>query len=164
MLERVRAGIYCFCVKACRLYLLVLLVCAPCLTGWARNAEIKKVLPHLVDKEGRHTLSPSLYERDAYQEKLRLEPDLRHGLRFDVHWKARGYSQLTLRMEMRGTLENQPTTARLERPVKATRLFSRWSVLRLDGENYQKFGDLVAWRATLWEGDTLVAEHKSFLW
>ena len=30
-------------------------------------SKISKVLPHLLDKQGRHTLSPSLLERDAYQ-------------------------------------------------------------------------------------------------
>ena len=41
----------------------------------ARVARITKVLPHLLDDKGRHTLSPSLYERDAYQAELRKNPD-----------------------------------------------------------------------------------------
>ena len=48
------------------------------------------MLPHYLDKEGRHTLSPSLYERDAYQAILRQNPEKRGGMRFDVQWKARG--------------------------------------------------------------------------
>ncbi len=32
----------------------------------AASARIAKVLPQLLDLEGRHALSPSLYDRDAY--------------------------------------------------------------------------------------------------
>jgi len=32
------------------------------------------------------------------------------------------------------------------------------------GEEYQKFGELVAWRVTLWDGDTVIGQEKSFLW
>ena len=35
--------------------------------------------------------------------------------------------------------------------------------LRL-GENSYNLGDLIAWRATLWNGEILLAEQKSFLW
>jgi hypothetical protein len=34
----------------------------------------------------------------------------------------------------------------------------------IDGENYKNFGELVAWRVTLWAGDQLLGEQKSFLW
>ena len=37
-------------------------------------------------------------------------------------------------------------------------------IVSLSGEEYQKLGELSAWRATLWEGDRLLAEQKSFLW
>ena len=40
-------------------------------TDAARPGKISKVLPHWLDLQGRHTLSPSLLERDAYQAKLR---------------------------------------------------------------------------------------------
>ena len=38
------------------------------------EAKISKVLPHWLDKKGRHTLSPSLFERDAYQAQLPRQP------------------------------------------------------------------------------------------
>src|SRR5439155_1231097 len=41
------------------------------------EAKIYKVLPTFIDKEGRHSLSPSLYERDAYQAQLRKHPEQR---------------------------------------------------------------------------------------
>ncbi len=43
-------------------------------TAWsatAAPAKVIKVLPHFLDQKGRHALSPSLYDRDAYQAHLR---------------------------------------------------------------------------------------------
>ena len=137
--------------------------------GFAFNAEaatarIIKVLPHLLDNEGRHTLSPSLYERDAYQAFLRKNPDKCSGLRFDVQWKVKAadWSQLRLRVEIRGSKESKPLV--LDQPARRNHWYSRWSSLTFDGESYQKVGDVISWRATLWEGDKLLAEQKSFLW
>ena len=39
-----------------------------------------------------------------------------------------------------------------------------WSVLKLDGEQYKNFGEITAWRVTLWAGDEMLSEQKSFLW
>lgn len=125
---------------------------------------IIKVLPHLLDLEGRQSLSPSLYERDAYQAVLRKNPEKSSALRFDVQWKAGAVdgSQLKLRVEIRGSKEAKPFL--LEKRVQRNHWYNRWSSLTLDGESYQKVGEVIAWRATLWEGDKLVAEQKSFLW
>ena len=41
----------------------------------AATGRVLKVLPHLLDTNGLHTLKPSLYERDAYQAYLRKHPD-----------------------------------------------------------------------------------------
>ena len=130
----------------------------------AATARIVKVLPHLLDNEGRHTLSPSLYERDAYQAFLRKNPDKCSGLRFDVQWKVKAadWSRLRLRLEIRGSKESQPLV--LDRPARRNHWYNRWSSLTLDGESYQKAADVISWRATLWEGDKLLAEQKSFLW
>jgi hypothetical protein len=130
----------------------------------AAAARIIKVLPHLLDHEGRHTLSPSLYERDAYQAVLRKNPAQCSGLRFDVQWKAKSASgtPLKLRLEIRGNTEARIIV--LERPVPPNHWYNRWSSLTLEGESYQKAGEVLAWRATLWDGDKLLAEQKSFLW
>lgn len=130
----------------------------------AAAAKIKKVLTFYLDKQGRQSLSPSLYERDAYQAELRSDAAKRSGLRFDVQWNANTSVPLTLRVEMRGAKGMQNTTATLEATVRKRGLFSRWTRLALTGEEYQKFGELVAWRATLWQGSILVGEQKSFLW
>lgn len=142
--------------------MVLLLACVP--HAHSASGKIIKVLPHLLDKEGRHAVAPSLYQRDAYQEHLRQNPQLRAGLRFDVHWKAKEAGSLKLRVEVRGGHENEPTSLVIEQPVKPPRLFSKWSALEMKRTDYEKFGELRAWRATLWEGDTLLAEQKSFLW
>ena len=130
----------------------------------AATGRIIKVLPHLIDRDGRHTLSPSLYERDAYQAFLRKNPDQCSGLRFDVQWKAKRVAgtRLLLRMEIRGSKEAKPVL--LKQPAWRNHGYRRWSSLRMDGDSYQQVGEVIAWRATLWEGDRLVAEQKSFLW
>src|SRR5687767_12654292 len=130
----------------------------------AAEGKIHKVLPHFVDEEGRHTLSPSLYERDAYQARLRNMPERRDGLRFDVHWKARKSPALKLRVEMRGSKNEQPTNFMKELPVKRTGIVSKWSAVVVRGGDYESIGELRAWRTTLWDGDQLLAEQKSFLW
>jgi hypothetical protein len=129
----------------------------------AATAKIYKVLPHFIDQSGKHALSPSLYERDAYQAVLRAHPEQRSGMRFDVHWKARNAKAPRLRVEMRGGKEKEPTTFVAETPLKP-RWLSKWSSAAIRGDDYKKFGDLLAWRATLWDGDQMLAEQKSFLW
>ena len=130
----------------------------------AASAKIIKVLPHLLDRDGRHTLSPSLYERDAYQAFLRKNPGQCSGLRFDIHWKAKRVAgtRLLLRVEIRGSKEAKPVL--LEQPARPNHWYRRWSSLRADGDSYQKVGEVIAWRATLWEGDQPLAEQESFLW
>jgi len=151
-------------VRRLKVLLQLILAAGFALNAEAATARIVKVLPHLLDNEGRHTLSPSLYERDAYQAFLRKNPDKCSGLRFDVQWKVKAadWSQLRLRLEIRGSKEGKPFV--LDQPARRNHWYNRWSSLTLDGESYQKAGDVISWRATLWEGDKLLAEQKSFLW
>ena len=130
----------------------------------AATAKLVKVLPHFLDQQGRIALNPSLYERDAYQFHLRSHPDERSGLRFDVQWRSRDTRRLRLRLELRGNRGRDGTTAVIEDEVKYRGLFTSWSRVTLTGEAYKKFGELSAWRATLWDGDKEIAEQKSFLW
>lgn len=134
---------------------------------WAASAasgRLVKALPHFLDLKGRHTLSPSLYERDAYQAYLRQNPKERSGLRFDVQWKSYAAGDFTVHLELRGRKGEEATTALLETSNRKRGLFSNWSSVELTGEAYTKFGDVSAWRATLKDGDTVVSEIKSFLW
>ena len=109
-------------------------------------------------------MSPSLYDRDAYQSELRQHPERRSGLRFDVHWKTSLRGALTLRFELQGAREEVITSARLEARVQKSGWFRQWTILELKGEDYRSFGELVAWRATLWDGDRQVGQAQSFLW
>jgi hypothetical protein len=147
----------------------IIFLLAATLSAVAATGRVVKVLPHYLDLKGRHSLSPSLYDRDAYQAQLRQHPEQRSGLRFDVLWRGRapGGTPLTLRAELRGTAKgNLPTQTTIETEVKVGKSgsTSRWAKLTLAGEDYKEFGDVTAWRVTLWNGDQLVAEQKSFLW
>ncbi|MHC1763026.1 MAG: hypothetical protein AB9869_01785 [Verrucomicrobiia bacterium] len=144
------------------------LICWFCSAGAlaADSARILKVLPHYLDEKGRHSLSPSLYERDAYQALLRNNPEKRTALQFDVNWKARGSKkdQLLLKLELRSSGRDLSDPLVLERTVRPPRMLSAWSSLRLQGDAYRNFGQMIAWRATLWRGEEMIAELKSFLW
>ena len=127
---------------------------------------VVKVLPMFLDQQGRDSLTPSLYDRDAYQVQLREHPQQRSALRVDILWNAAhtGAAPLKLRVELRGIGTNSlPQQITLERPV-TTRWFRKWTSLLLGGEDYQKCGDVTAWRVTLWSGGQRLGEQKSFLW
>jgi hypothetical protein len=131
----------------------------------AGRGKVLKVLPHFLDREGKHALSPSLFERDAYQAHLRKHPEEISALRFDVNWSAGGVksANLKLRVEARGG-KAAAKPAMLETTVKPGWSGSAWSAVALDKEAYQQLGSVVAWRVTLWDGETMLAEQKSFLW
>ena len=144
------------------------LICllAATVSAEAATGHVLKVLPHFLDLQGRHALSPSLYDRDAYQARLRQHPDQRSGVRFDVQWKAKqtGGAALKLRAELRGIAHgNLPRQKVLEQEVKAG-VFSKWTALLLGGADYKDFGEVTAWRVTLWDGDQLLGAQQSFLW
>jgi hypothetical protein len=132
----------------------------------AESGRILKVLPFLVDTNGAIAVSPSLFDRDAYQYYLLEHTNDVSGMRIDVQWKAHHVSglPLKLRLELRGvTLGGMPTQKVLEQPVES-KVFHHWTALTLSGADYKSFGVLSAWRATLWNGDQLIGEQKSFLW
>jgi hypothetical protein len=147
------------------LLLMVPLLALPVDAGTGR---IIKVLPELLDLQGRTSLSPSLYERDAYQAQLRQHPERRAGIRFYVQWKVKGpiWEPLKLRIELRGAAKgNLPQQSVLEEPLeKASTKFSHWASPGLEGLAYKQLGSVTAWRVTLWEGNQLLSEQKSFLW
>ena len=150
----------------CRTFFLLLLFFSASNCSEAATVKIIKVLPHYLDLEGRHSISPSLYDRDAYQAYLRNHPAERSALRFDIQWKAKSVDapKLKLRMELRTSKGAIGKPLVLEMSVKSSRWFSHWSALTVVGQDYQQMGDLVAWRATLWNGEQQLAEQKSFLW
>ena len=128
---------------------------------------MKKVLPHLLDKKGCHHVSPSLFDRDAYQAQLRRNPDRVSGIRYDMHWKARRAEglKLTVRLELRGLYEGKfPRETTLEKTYDGRASIREWTGLELTGNAYVEFGTITAWRATLWAGEELLDEYTSFLW
>ncbi len=148
-------------------YSLLALLFAGSFSGVAATGRVIKVLPQLLDLQGRQTLSPSLFERDAYQAFLRGHADEVSGMRFAVQWQASGanYGPVKLRIELRGAAKgDQPSRATLEYQVKPSGWFSHWTFIPLLGEDFKRFGSVTAWRAMLWEGDVMLSEQKSFLW
>ena len=132
----------------------------------AVTGRVVKVLPLLLDLKGRDAVSPSLFDRDAYQVYLREHTNEVSAIRFDILWKASntGSAELKLQVELRGIGQNGlPRRATLTQAV-APHFFRHWDSLTLGGEDYRNFGELVAWRATLWSGSQLLGEQKSFLW
>ena len=145
----------------------ILLLLSPAVSP-AASGKVIKVLPHFLDLEGRHSTSPSLYDRDAYQAELRAHPEKRSGIRFDILWRARGEQKqkgkAKLRVELRGSAKgNLPTEKTLETEVTMSGI-SHWAAIKLEGEDYKQFGEVTAWRVTIWDGDKLLGEQKSFLW
>ena len=139
----------------------VLIVFVSTLIANAQSEKIIKVLPHFLDLKGRASISPSLFDRDAYQAELRANSTNRSGLRFDVQWKASYYPALVLRIEARGDRSREPKI--FDQPVKHSN-FSQWTSMSLTGDDYKNFGELISWRATLLSGTNVIAEQKSFLW
>ena len=132
----------------------------------AASGRVVKVLPLFLDLKSRDAVSPSLFDRDAYQAFLRQHTNEISAIRFDVLWKtsnAKG-AKLKLRVELRGVgANNLPRQITLEQSVTPG-FFRRWTSLTLGGADYKNFGELVAWHATLWSDDQLLGGQKSFLW
>lgn len=132
------------------------------------SGQVLKVLPHYLDAKGRTSTAPSLYERDAYQAQLRANPALRSGMEFSVKWRATAPKDtpLKLRLELRGGRPGQlPTRATMEQTLTpGGGLFGIWTPFRLEGVLARHLGDVNSWRATLWQGERLLSEQKSFLW
>ncbi len=148
---------------------IILALCslAVALTASAATGHVIKVLPEFLDLKGRNALTPSLYERDAYQAQLRQHPELRSALRFYIQWKAKGdpSEELTLRVEMRGTAQgNLPKQFTMETAIKPGGWFGHWSELTVQGDNYKNLGEVTAWRVTVWQDNRMLDEQKSFLW
>ena len=130
-------------------------------TDAARPGKISKVLPHWLDLQGRHTLSPSLLERDAYQAKLRADRTLCSGIRFDVKWAKNTSGTVKLQLELRVTGKAKPIVRELA--VKPSR-HGGWDAVTLEGDAFMAIGKIIAWRVRLLDGDIELAERRSFLW
>jgi hypothetical protein len=132
----------------------------------AATGSVIKVLPYFLDYKGRHTVSPNLFERDSYQAYLRKNPKLCTGMKFDIQWKNKGDStNLKLKIEMRGVAQgNLPKEFVLEQKIEPSGWLGHWTGIPFAGPEYKSFGEVTAWRVTLWDGDQLLGHQQSFLW
>ena len=145
------------------------LLCALCLLNatmlFAGEARIIKVLPQLLDQQGRNAINPSLFDRDAYQMYLRENPSFISAVRFEVQYKTRGFeSPLRLRLEVRGSKTAIGQRHIFETDVKPGGLYSKWGRIQLDRTVSDQIGTVVAWRASLLQDGIIIAEQESFLW
>ncbi len=148
-----------------RLMLAVVAAAAVACSAEAASGKIIKTLPHLLDAKGRHTVYPGLFERDAYQAELKKAPEKCSGIRFDVQWKAREPGgKLRLKVELRGAKTPPRQFETFEKIVSEPAFKSKWSALTILGDDYQRIGSVISWRVSLWDGDELLSEEKSFLW
>ena len=153
-------------MRALLILLLTLGLCAAASAADAVTGRVVKVLPLLLDLQGRTALSPSLFDRDAYQAKLRQETNQISAIRYDVLWTAKnaGEEKLKIRLELRGVSTNSLPKFKTLEAADTPGYFRRWTSLTLDGDEFKGFGGVTAWRATLWDGDRQIGEQKSFLW
>lgn len=135
-------------------------------TSTVQAGRILKVLPHLLDAEGRVARAPSLFQRDAYQSHLRQHPEKVSTQRFDVHCKVhrRANSELQLRLTLRTANRPESEPVILEAPVKSGLWGRAWQSLTLDPEVYRTAGKVVAWRMEMLENGTVISSQSSFLW
>ena len=132
----------------------------------AVTGRVVKMLPLFLDLKGRDAVSPSLYDRDAYQFYLRQHTNEVSAIRFDVLWSASTAkdTKLKLRLELRGVgPDNLPRQTTLEQTV-TPHFFRHWTSFTIAGDDYKNFGELTSWRVTLWSEGGMFAEQKSFLW
>ncbi|MFZ1073141.1 MAG: hypothetical protein WAO21_06860 [Verrucomicrobiia bacterium] len=151
-----------------RRFLMILLLFAvlPAFADGIEKGRIVKMLPLFLDLKGHDAVSPSLYDRDAYQAYLRQHTNEISAIRFDFLWQVENPSaeKYKLQIELRGIgAGGKPTRTVLEEEAQPP-LLRRWNSLILGGADYRNFGGVVSWRATLWRGDRLLSEQKSFLW
>lgn len=132
----------------------------------AVSGRVAKVLPQYLDLQGRASLSPSLYERDAYQAWLVKYPGQRGGLVFNILWRAGESGGLKIRVEARGAAPSAQLAKTFvwEKSVVRKNFFSRWEKITVPDDDFKNIATLTAWRVTLWDGDQQIGEQKSFLW
>lgn len=131
-----------------------------------RQVKILKVLPHYLDENGKHALSPSFLERDAYQALLRQNPDRVTGVRYDILWQIQAPSDEPWALSMSLRTASRPGEAplTLEQPVSGAKRGRGWVAVQLDGDAYREAGEVIAWHLQVLDGELELASQRSFLW
>jgi hypothetical protein len=131
----------------------------------AAEQRVIKVLPHFMDQEGRHANSPSLFERDAYQAWLRKNPEEQSGIRYDIQWQSFISGEYVMKLELIGRVaDGVPKTKTIERTLVVKNSRRSWDAIRFEGEEFRAFGQVVAWRVSIWQGEEMLTKKQSFLW
>ena len=132
----------------------------------AGSVKIFKVLPHYLDKEGRHALSPSLFERDWYQALLKADPEKCSTVRFDVQWRntLSDLNDLNIVIEVRGSKQGEDTIIVTEKLSPKKSIWSRWKKVKIPEKDFLKIEGINAWRVIIRDGETNLREYRSFLW
>lgn len=90
------------------------------------------------------------------------ERDLRRGNYYHVRWHGlSGEKPVRVVFEYRQA-RTGAKVKRLEKVAPASTKGDREILMK--GEDYAKNGRVLAWRATLYDGETLVAKKQSYLW
>ena len=132
----------------------------------AAEVRVVKVLPLLQDTKGRTAVAPSLFERDAYQADLRRGKETAAGMIFQTQVKIKNApaAPLKIKLEARPATINDGTSFVTEQKLEKQTAFSGWISIAIGQVDWKKLKGVSAWRITIWEGDKMVAEQKSFLW
>lgn len=131
----------------------------------AAEQRVIKVLPHFMDQEGRHATTPNLFERDAYQAWLRANPEEQSGIRYDIQWQSFISGEYVMKLELLGRVsEGVPKTKKVERTLVVKNSRRHWDVIKFEGKEFKDFGQIVAWRVSIWQGKDLLTKKQSFLW
>lgn len=86
----------------------------------------------------------------------------RYGNYFTIFWKTETRQPATVRLEYRSAATgSQLHVKEVPVPDPKRRNVTKLSVV---GHEYRTGGKVTQWKATVVEGDTVVAEYKSFLW
>ena len=78
-----------------------------------------------------------------------------------MKWSKNNGGNVKLQVELRVTGQAKPI--QLEQPIQPTRR-GGWDAITLDDDAFKVIGEIIAWRVLLLDGDTVLAERRSFLW
>ncbi|MES2308360.1 MAG: hypothetical protein V4507_05820 [Verrucomicrobiota bacterium] len=132
------------------------------------NPDFKITKIHEVNTEKQlhaHGNAPLEFERKywMYGAVTQEQIDARKGQYFVISWANKGaVRNVEARLEYRQSkTKDIVRTLSLHYPSAGGTNRSQFSVL---GKAYQEGGEIQSWRFTLWSGDELLAETKSFIW
>jgi len=86
----------------------------------------------------------------------------RYGHYYTVFWKSENRAPATVRLDYRqGATESQILSKEIEVPSPKRKNTTKFQIT---GDEYSSGGKVTQWKVTILEGETVVAEYKSFLW